>query len=221
MWKNQLGIWQTARKDLGSFLGLCCAWRLPPPATFCLVPFSGPDWRVLQFLLLPYYRLGEPLQESIQQQWHTHFQQPKKKRKCRHLIQINCFSGRRPAAIPAGTRSSFPKTHSRCRDAWAGTWQPWITGIDEGSEGTSVLIAHKPIQVWKRYGHISRHCCAHPVTVFLDRSNMLKWHFSSLQLFTGSYLQLTDPYFMPYNGNTTWFLPWQNHLVPFSSPHLS
>lgn len=81
MWKNQLGIWQTARKDLGSFLGLCCAWHLPPPATFCLMPFSGPDWRVLQFLHLPYYRLGEPLQESIQQQWQTLFQQPKEEKK--------------------------------------------------------------------------------------------------------------------------------------------
>lgn len=80
MWKNQLGIWQTARKDLGSFLGLRCAWHLPPPATFCLLPFSGPDWRVLQFLRLPYYRLGEPLQESIQRQWHTLFQQPKEKK---------------------------------------------------------------------------------------------------------------------------------------------
>lgn len=41
--------------------------------------------------------------------------------------------------------------------------------------------------------------------------------FLPIVILPGSHIQLTDPYFMPYNGNATWFLPWQNHLVPLFS----
>lgn len=219
------------KKELGSFPGLHCAWQSPPLASFCLFPFSALDKRVLPFLPPLYYRLRIPLQEYIQcRQWHT-LSATKLKMLAPHLRKHwkwkrkDWFSRRRLAAIQAAMRLSSPQNTmdtemcqcNRYRDAQVGSAHGRLGLPGSMKAGQILLMAHKPAWVWKWPSYISRRCWANPVTLFLDRSNMLKWHFSSLQLLTGSYLHLTDPHFMLYHGKTTWFLPWQNHLVPLSS----
>lgn len=92
---------------------------------------------------------------------------------------------------------------SRCRDAQAGAARGSL-GLTWPVKAVHLLLLNgtQPALVWRWPGHSCRHCCANPVTLFLNRINVLKWHFSSLHIL--SHVS-SWPFYAP---------PWKNHPVP-------